>query len=316
MYLYKMKYIKRILLISVLSIPMLGGSWGFYGHKLIGEWSMYCLPEAMFNFYYYNKAYIIDSTVLPDVLKNAVPKEYCRHYIDLEHYESISHLVFNTDSCLQIDSCFDRGILPFIIKSEYNKLITAFKSRDSESILRQSGVLSHYCSDLCVPLHTTANYNGQLTGQIGVHALWESFLPEQHSNTYNLYEQSAKEEVRLEIRIMDELHRSHQQVPYLLKAHRECQNQLGDSSFGFFKRKEKIEEGYSQEFQNCFHSKISNQIEGQLKRSIQLTADLWYSAWILADKPNLDSLETPDFTQENGVKRAFIHEKFDKRAHE
>ncbi|MBK8081206.1 MAG: hypothetical protein IPK25_13560 [Saprospiraceae bacterium] len=29
-----------------------------------------------------------------------------------------------------------------------------------------------------VPLHTTKNYNGQLTDQVGIHAFWESRIPE------------------------------------------------------------------------------------------------------------------------------------------
>src|SRR5690606_36611644 len=29
-----------------------------------------------------------------------------------------------------------------------------------------------------VPLHTTKNYNGQLTGQLSIHAFWESRIPE------------------------------------------------------------------------------------------------------------------------------------------
>lgn len=311
-----MKYIKRILFISGLGLSVMGSCWGFYGHKLIGEWSMYSLPEDMFAFYYTNKQYVIESTVLPDVLKNSVPKEYCRHYIDLEHYDSISHLRFNTDSCLQNTLCFDRGILPFIITSEYNKLITAFRNRNPESILRQSGVLSHYCSDLCVPLHTTENYNGQLTGQIGIHALWESFLLEQYSDTYNLYDITAKIEENIEARILLELNQAHRLLKPLLDSHKGCMEQYKEHTFGFYNRKGQIQEGYSEEFQDCFHKKVSHQIEQQIKQSIQLTSDLWYSAWVLANKPNLNTLEVPVFVKKTPKEEPVLHKNHDKRVHE
>jgi hypothetical protein len=38
-----------------------------------------------------------------------------------------------------------------------------------------------------VPLHTTTNYDGQLTGQKGLHGLWESYIPELGINEYDLY---------------------------------------------------------------------------------------------------------------------------------
>ena len=311
-----MKYIKQIVLITVFGCSLTASGWGFYCHKLIGEWSIYSLPEGMFEFYNLNKAHIIRSTVLPDVLKNTVPKEYCRHYIDIEHYDTVDILTFNSDSCLQIDTCFDRGILPFIIKDEYKKLVLAFRNQNSESILRQSGVLSHYCSDLCVPLHTTENYNGQLTGQIGIHALWESYLPEQHTYMYNLYVDKAVFVDDIEGRILKELTNAHRLVKPLLENHKGCQNILNEKSYGFYERKGEVKEGYSEKFQNCFHSKVFFQIEEQMKRSIQLSSDLWYSAWILAGKPNLNTLGTPVFIQKTDSENTFLHKNFDKRVHE
>jgi hypothetical protein len=57
-------------------------------------------------------------------------------------------------------------------------LVDAFKARNFELILRQSAELGHYIADAHVPLHTTSNYNGQLTNQLGLHAFWESRIPE------------------------------------------------------------------------------------------------------------------------------------------
>ena len=44
--------------------------------------------------------------------------------------------------------------------------------------MRLSAEIGHYIGDACVPLHTTSNYNGQLTNQVGIHAFWESRIPE------------------------------------------------------------------------------------------------------------------------------------------
>jgi hypothetical protein len=37
-------------------------------------------------------------------------------------------------------------------------------------------VIGHYVSDAHVPLHAVLNYNGQLTGQTGIHYRWEEEL--------------------------------------------------------------------------------------------------------------------------------------------
>lgn len=311
-----MKYIKRIILFILLILSTFSLAWGFYGHKLIAEWSVYSLPQSMMPFYVRSKDHLKETSVLPDILKNSVPKEYCRHYIDLEHWDTIINLSYNVDSCLLDETCFSRGILPYILKDEFNKLITAFRNKNSESIIRQSGVLSHYCSDLCVPLHTTENYDGQLTGQNGIHALWESYLLERFSSSYDLYEISAKQETDFEKRILAELYNAHHLVKPVLKGHKYCQRRLGDKALGFYRRKGKIEEGYSEQFQDCFHTMASSQIENQLRRSIQLTSDLWYTAWIIANKPNLDSLGVPDFIKKNENQSRFLHKKNDKRGHE
>jgi hypothetical protein len=41
-------------------------------------------------------------------------------------------------------------------------------------------------------LHTSSNYDGQLTNQKGVHALWESFIPQKFGNAYNFKTDTAR----------------------------------------------------------------------------------------------------------------------------
>lgn len=309
-----MRALYKIPLVFITVLVLSG--WGFYGHQCIVEWSVYTLPDSLFIFYTPFKEELKSYSVLPDVLKNSQPKEYCRHYIDLEHYDSLVHLDFPIDSCSKIEPCYDRGILPFIILDEFNKLITAFSNKNVESILRLSGGLSHYCSDLCVPLHTTENYNGQLTGQKGVHALWESYLLENYSRELNLYGIYAKFEPDIQGRLLKELYRAHQLVFPLLESHRECLDELKDKAYGFYKRKGILKKGYSMEFQSCFYKKVDKQLEEQLRHSIQLTSDLWFSAWVLAKKPQLNHLVTPVFIQKLEENTLHSTQKFDKRKHE
>ena len=85
------------------------------------------------------------------------------------------------DECNSIiakEAFTEHGILPYNLQTFYIRLIGAFKRKDVKRILSLSADIGHYIGDAHVPLHTTENYNGQLTDQIGIHAFWESRIPE------------------------------------------------------------------------------------------------------------------------------------------
>ena len=51
--------------------------------------------------------------------------------------------------------------------------------RWDEAIFHMS-TLGHYISDIHVPLHVVENYNGQLTGNDGIHFRWESRMVDEY----------------------------------------------------------------------------------------------------------------------------------------
>ncbi|MDB4126944.1 hypothetical protein N9580_02940 [Flavobacteriales bacterium] len=83
------------------------------------------------------------------------------------------------------DTLLAYGIFPWHIQTVYNRLVKAFEEKNIDYILKNSADLGHYVSDAHVPLHTTENYNGQLTNQKGIHAFWESRLPELFADDYD-----------------------------------------------------------------------------------------------------------------------------------
>ncbi|MGB0868548.1 MAG: zinc dependent phospholipase C family protein [Flavobacteriales bacterium] len=291
-------------------------SWGFYGHKFITDWSLQSVPKELNDLLYPYKEELKKKSILPDILKNIEPQEYAHHYIDLEEYDTIISTHFNLDSCVKIETCWNKGVLPFILLKEYNKLINSYKTQNIQRVIHQCGVLSHYAQDLCVPFHTTKNYDGQLTNQHGIHALWETYLPEKFSNQYMLFGLKAQYETNVEERVMQEMYNSHRYVDRILKKHLECQQELKEKTFGFFIRHSKQQKGYSSDFMDCFHEKTNMEIENQLKQSIQLTSDLWYSAWISAGKPKFNTVDTLNFYSIFNQIDEFSPSKYNKRKHE
>ena len=134
--------------------------------------------------------YLREVAVNPDRRRHSVPDEAPRHYIDLDHYGDSALIVMprKWTEAVEIfteDTLVAYGIVPWHINRMFYSLREAFVLRDPARILKLSSELGHYVGDAHVPLHTTENYNGQLTGQEGIHGLWESRLPELFAHNFN-----------------------------------------------------------------------------------------------------------------------------------
>ena len=105
------------------------------------------------------------------------------------------------------------------------RLTRAFQQKNVDSILYYSADLGHYIQDAHVPLHTTLNYDGQLTGQHGLHSLWESKLPEQNLKGYSLKHKEAKYLAYPEHEIWEVIRASHRDLPNMLALEKEVHDE-------------------------------------------------------------------------------------------
>lgn len=152
--------------------------------------AVFLLPQEMNAFFLSNLDQIEAKSIDADRRKHSVKDESCRHY-DIDHYSVDSPFVVMPkswrDAVLKFteDTLKQYGILPWHIQLTYLKLVTAMEEKNSNKIIYYAADLGHYISDAHVPLHTTLNYDGQLTNQKGIHAFWESRLPEFFASNYN-----------------------------------------------------------------------------------------------------------------------------------
>ncbi|HAZ26009.1 MAG TPA: S1/P1 Nuclease, partial [Algoriphagus sp.] len=145
--------------------------------------AVYSLPPEMMVLYKPHIQFITEKAVNPDRRRYAVKGEAEKHYIDLDHYgdSALFILPIYWNEAVEKfgeDSLRANGIGPWAAYFTFLNLTKAFSERNHSAILRISADLGHYIGDLHVPLHTTKNYNGQLTGQEGIHGFWESRIPE------------------------------------------------------------------------------------------------------------------------------------------
>lgn len=288
---------RKTLLLALFSLAFFGFRpiWGFFAHQKINRLAVFTLPEEMIGFYKKNIDYLTEASVNPDKRRYAVDDEAPRHYLDLDHYHDtlLHQLPEKWDEAVQLhsrDTLLAYGILPWHIQEMHYRLRDAFLLKDPALILRLSAEIGHYIGDAHVPLHTTENYNGQLTGQEGIHGFWESRLPEMFSGNYNFFVGRAEYIRDVEEAAWQAIRSSHALVDQLLSAEKKLALQFQEKKFAFETRGSVTIKVFSAEYSSAYHRTLAGMVEARMRASIKTTGDFWYTAWVDAGQPDLQRL--------------------------
>lgn len=272
--------------------------WGFHAHQKINRLAVYTLPPELVGFYKKNIEYITENAVNPDKRRYIVKNEAPRHYIDLDIYpDSIKKQLpdlYWQDAVKKFteDSLLAYGIVPWQIQKMKFQLTEAFIKRDTREILRLSADLGHYIADANVPLHTTENYNGQLTNQTGIHGFWESRLPELFSETYDCFTGSATYVQNPSKRAWAAVLNANAALDSVLSFEKELSIRVSDDKkFTIEERNGITVRAYSHHFSSQYHDMLKDQVQRQMKASVKMTGDFWYTCWVDAGQPDLSGLE-------------------------
>lgn len=269
-------------------------AWGHFAHKKINELAVFTLPPEMFLFYKKNIAYLYDHAADPDKRRYLIPEEGPRHFIDLDKYEQsmpVDTLPHDWEEAVNLyseDTLIEHGIGPWYLELMVKKLTYAFKTRDLFRIIKLSNDLGHYAADLNVPLHTTSNYNGQKTQQHGIHALWESRLPELFAGDYDFWFEPATYVENPRALIWKHVSHAHSLVDSVLKVERKvAQSFKPELIYSYEERGKQTVRVYSRAFSKAYHQALGNMVEEQMRQSVQLVGALWFTAWVNAGQPEL-----------------------------
>jgi hypothetical protein len=148
--------------------------------------------------------------------------------------------------------------------------------------------MGHYVADSHVPLHTTSNYNGQKTDQRGIHAFWESRLPELYEPNYDFFVGKA-EYIKSPLNfIWDRVEESYAGVDTVLGFEAELNMRFpSDQKYAFEDRGQTTLKTYSREYSLAYHEMLDNQVERRMKRAVLSLGSLWYTCWVNAGQPDL-----------------------------
>lgn len=299
---------KTIGFLLLITATLICSSWGFFAHQRINRLAVFTLPGGMIRFYKSNIDFITEHAVDPDKRRYVDSAEAPKHFLDADRYgvspfDSIPQKWNDAVSKYSEKILHENGTVPWQIERTYYSLVKAFQERDSSKILRLSADLGHYVSDAHVPLHTTENYNGQLSGQVGIHAFWESRLPELFADQYDYYvgrAQYIENPLKEAWKIVKNTYQYKDSV--LMIEARLSKTFPSDLKYSFGQRKGKVEKQYSEEYSKLYHDAMNGMVERQMRASILAVGSFWYSAWIDAGQPKLNNLRRKDITDEEKKK--------------
>lgn len=179
----------RIATVLMLASPAPGWTWGFATHHYIAQNYSQHLPATMDGLQAYDA--VVDAHVTdPDTRRPSTPGEEFRHYIDIDSYpEFLTGALPHDRAVLEArygaQTVLEIGIVPWAVAEVVATLAQQFQAAQWSAAALTIADLCHYVGDAAQPLHCTKNYNGQLTGNTGIHSRYESTMMNGHIGDLN-----------------------------------------------------------------------------------------------------------------------------------
>lgn len=300
--------------------PEVAHAWGFWGHQRLNRLAVFTLPPEMIVFYKKNLEYVTEHAVDPDKRRYAVEGEDKNHYIDIDvppygenAMETMPRYWNDAVEMFSEDTLREYGILPWNLENQMYALTRAFESKDVQRILKYSSDLGHYVGDGHVPLHTTVNYNGQLTGQRGIHGFWESRIPEMFGDRYNYFVGKAEYIEDVNAFIWNFIAESHARVDSVLRLERELHNRFPDDQKYSFEQRGAAgmtTRVYSAEYTAAYDQLIDGMVESRMRSAVKSIGSLWFTAWVNAGQPDLSGVGFYELSEEEIKARKELEKQF------
>ncbi len=274
----------KVLFLIVLLFPLqVIFPWGAKAHKLINKRAVELLPYQMQAFKVF-EGYLEEHAADADIRKKTDKSEPPKHYIDIDFYKEFlnGHMIHDKNKLISKygDSTVTKnGILPWATLTTFNNLVDAFKEENRDKVLILASDLGHYVADGHQPMHTVMNYNGQFTGQHGVHFRYEVTMIDSNLNALqNLGDSCEVRYVKHPLSFI---------FNYITGANSVCDVLFDADNFAY----KMTGSRESPEYYRLMWFRTKYITKYQIAKSEEDVASLIYTAWIDAGKPNLNKLK-------------------------
>lgn len=264
-------------IIAILLTIQLLSAWGSTGHKIISKNAVRHLPPTMKQLIDQQSFLEIHSTDADTRRTNdtAMFSEQYRHYLDIDDYPNFKFLDRNFNNLITLYGWYrvkENGTNPWITVRFLDSLTAQLKRGDWNTSYQTAADIGHYVADVHNPMHATANYNGQLTNNYGIHSRYESTM-------INSFQSQITIGVDSVTYVSDPLEFSFQYiltaqsyVDTILKADNEAKSLSGWNGSGTA----------PQSYYSALWEKTKSMTFKQFQSATVHLASLWYTAWVNA----------------------------------
>jgi hypothetical protein len=273
-----------LLALAISVIPRAGvGAWGFTGHQFITGHAIDALPPELAPFFQKFRTSVVEHAIDPDTYRTmGWAEEPPRHFLDMDAYgpfpfKDLPHDYREAVAKRGEEFVLKSGTVPWRTEEIYGRLRDAFRqltvndySRDNIKLF--SAVMSHYVGDSFQPFHACLNYDGQLTGQRGIHARFETELFDRYQSRLRVAAAPLTPIPNVREFMFSTLTDSYSAVDGILAADREA-----------IKGRTVYDDGYF----GTLYEKTGPVLERRINGAIAATASLITQAWVDAGKPAL-----------------------------
>lgn len=284
-----MKLIKQTsFLVILLGLVILFSSWGHVGHHKINTNASLSFNQEMSSFYEWTSILAAHASDA-DIRKGWDPTEGPKHYIDIDNYPGfIDNGVIPQEFDVAIELygesfVFDQGILPWATRTTFDSLQSCFEQGDWEQAVLFASDLGHYVADGHMPLHITRNYNGQYSGNNGIHSRYESDMIGTFNSqiVYQGYQIEVIDDV--DQYIFNYLYTNYTYIDSILAADDYAEGIAGNT--------------YSSQYYNALWDRTENFTTELFKEASHSLTELIYTAWVYSGSPTNTGIFSPSLNE-------------------
>jgi hypothetical protein len=244
--------------------------WSWEVHRYVNDKAVDYLPAEM-AFFKEERDYLSAHSADPDGDEN--PSYY--HYIDIDVYPeffqgTLPHAWTDMLNLYNYYTVTDNGIVPWVIEWWTDSLAVLMSARNWEGAWQIAAELGHYVADSHQPLHLTANYDGQETGNRGIHSRYETQMVKPYLSQMPDPEGSSSYWANVPDSVFQYIEDIYPAVDAIMYA-----DDLASS----------VDPNYGTLYYTLLWSELDSLTISVLQRSILDLASLWYTAWLNAGQP-------------------------------
>ena len=252
-------------------------AWGPTAHDIVNTWAIQTLPPEIRSFFENNRQFLVEHANDPDELMKKDRYERMRHYIYLDKYGVFPYLSLPHDYKGAKEKFAPwrigrDGALPWQIGEFSLRLTKAMKAGNWEEVKLDAAVLAHYLADAHDTLHTTQNFDGQMTFQTGLLARFDIHLIDRYSKFFIMHPENAEKIDDPTEYAFQTCLASNVWVSLIIWSDMLAREGLTD---------------YTDEYYDRFYNQVGPTVVHEINAAAHDAGSYWYTAWLNAGRPQL-----------------------------